>query len=403
MEALSEEVRRLAKSGDEKTRKNILDELSALSASIESPDDSVQRFTFYNMQLAAIRTAIDLKLFELPSENESPLTVNQISDKTGATPVFVGRILRYLASYYAVQEVDKDLFTSSNISKTFSQPGFQAAIGHLFNNAGPSIQEFPAFMKENNYPDIQDNVKTPFQKSMNTDLPAFMWLQGHPENRDFFNLHMKCNRAGMPTFLDVFPVLEKATELNPERALFVDIGGGIGQQAIAFKEKYPELEGRVIVQDITLATADAIQHPGVEAMPYDFFSPQPIKGRYVWIFYIMIMSVRANQYYAAGAKFYYLRNIFHDWPDHKCREILKNIIDAMAPDSYILIDDMVLPNVSVHWQQAQLDMLMMVALAARERTQEQWDQLVESAGLKVKKVHTYTESLKDSIIEVVTA
>ncbi|KAJ5709200.1 O-methyltransferase B [Penicillium malachiteum] len=333
------------------------------------------------MQLATIRTAIDLKLFELLSANESPLTVDQISSQTGANPVFIGRILRYLESYYAVQEVDKDFFTSSNISRTFAQPGFQAAVGHLFNNAGPSIQEFPAFMKENNYPDIQDNVKTPFQKSMDTDLPAFMWLQGHPENRDFFNLHMKCNRDGMPNFLDVFPVLRKATNLRPERALFVDIDGGIGQQAIAFQEKYPQLEGRGIVQDITLAAADTIQHPGVEAMAYDFFSPQPIKG----------------------AKFYYLRTILHDWPDHKCREILKNIINAMAPDSYILIDDMVLPNFAVHWQQARLDMLMMVALGARERTQEQWDQLVESAWLKINKVHTYTENLKDSIIEVVTA
>ena len=84
-------------------------------------------------------------------------------------------------------------------------------------------------------------------------------------------------------------------------------------------------------------------------------------------------------------------------------EILQNIKDAMAPDSYILIDDMVLPNVGVHWQQAQLDMLMMAALGARERTQEQWNQLLQSAGLKINKVHTYTESLQDSIIEAVAA
>lgn len=42
-----EEVRRQAKAGDEKTRKDILDSLSKLYASIESPDDTVQRFTFY--------------------------------------------------------------------------------------------------------------------------------------------------------------------------------------------------------------------------------------------------------------------------------------------------------------------------------------------------------------------
>ncbi|PYH30554.1 O-methyltransferase [Aspergillus neoniger CBS 115656] len=381
MEALVEEVRRQAKAGDEKTRKDILDSLSKLYASIESPDDTVQRFTFYNMQLACIRTAIDLKLFELLTQADGPLTVDQLSESTGANPVFMGRLLRYLASYHAVQEVAKDTFTASNISRTFSQRGFQAAVGHLFCNAGPSIQDLPAFLKENGYPDIQDNVKTPFQRVMNTELPAFLWLQEHPENLAFFNEHMQANRFGMPTFLDVFPAPDKASETSADRALFVDIGGGFGQQAISFREKYSKLEGRVIVQDLAPTTANATQHPGVEFMAYNFFTPQPVKG----------------------AKFYYLRNILHDWPDHKCVEILQNIKDAMAPDSYILIDDMVLPNVGVHWQQAQLDMLMMAALGARERTQEQWNQLLQSAGLKINKVHTYTESLQDSIIEAVAA
>ncbi|PWY91774.1 S-adenosyl-L-methionine-dependent methyltransferase [Aspergillus sclerotioniger CBS 115572] len=345
MEALAEE--------------HILDSLSKLYASIESPDDTVQRFTFYNMQLACIRTAIDLALFERLTQTDSPLTVDQLSESTGANPVFMGRLLRYLASYYAVQKVAKDTFTASTISRTFSQRGFQAAVGHLFNNAGPSIQELLAWLKENGYPDIQDNVKTPFQRVMHTELPAFLWLQQQPENLAFFNKHMKANRFGMPTFLDVFPTLEKTTGLSADRALFVDVGGGFGQQVISFRDKYSQLEGRVIVQDLAPTTANAVQYPGVEFMAHDFFTPQP------------------------------------------CLEILKNIKDVMAPDSYILVDDMVLPNVGVHWQQAQLDMLMMAALGARERTQEQWTELFQSAGLKINQVHTYTESLKDSIIEVI--
>ena len=80
---------------------------------------------------------------------------------------------------------------------------------------------------------------------------------------------------------------------------------------------------------------------------------------------------------------------------------MQNTIDALAEDSLILIDDMVLPNVGVHWQAAQLDILMMTTLAARERTQDQWYQLLEKAGLKVNSISTYTSSLKDSIIEVV--
>ena len=96
-----------------------------------------------------------------------------------------------------------------------------------------------------------------------------------------------------------------------------------------------------------------------------------------------------------------MRNVLHDFPDEKCRVILQNLKVAMGKNSAILIDDMVLPNMGVHWQATQLDMTVMAGLAAMERTRDQWDALIATAGLKVKKIHTYTESLLDSIIEVV--
>ena len=207
------------------------------------------------------------------------------------------------------------------------------------------------------------------------------------------------NRVGMPTFLDVFPVSEKATNLSPERALFVDIGAGYGQQAIAFKQRYPQLEGRVIIQDLAPSLEHAMEHPGVEKMAYDFFSPQIVQGMESDT--LGVPTTKQLTFKMTGAKFYYLRNILHDWTDRKCQEILQNILDAMAPASYILIDDMVLLNEGVHWQQAQLDMLMMASLGARERTKEQWYSLVEGTGLIVNKVHVYTASLQDSIIELV--
>jgi demethylsterigmatocystin 6-O-methyltransferase len=96
-----------------------------------------------------------------------------------------------------------------------------------------------------------------------------------------------------------------------------------------------------------------------------------------------------------------LRNILHDWPDAKCREILQNIVSALGPDSVILIDEMVLPATGVHWQATQLDFTMMTALASMERTEEQWHALLDSAGLKAQKMYTYTLSLRDSIIVAV--
>jgi demethylsterigmatocystin 6-O-methyltransferase len=96
-----------------------------------------------------------------------------------------------------------------------------------------------------------------------------------------------------------------------------------------------------------------------------------------------------------------MRNIIHDYPDERAVDILKNTIAALGPDSVILIDDMVVPNTGAHWQATQIDMIMMTSLAAKERTRDQWDTLVEKAGLKINKIYTYTASLQDSIIEVV--
>ena len=98
-----------------------------------------------------------------------------------------------------------------------------------------------------------------------------------------------------------------------------------------------------------------------------------------------------------------MRHIIHDYPDEKALRILQNTKAALGPDSVILIDDMVFPNAGVHWQATQFDLVMMTALAALERTQDQWGSLIQKAGLKINKVYMYTTSLQDSVIECVPA
>ena len=93
--------------------------------------------------------------------------------------------------------------------------------------------------------------------------------------------------------------------------------------------------------------------------------------------------------------------MLHDWPDDKCRLILRNIISAMGPDSVILIDEMVLPDTNVHWHTTQIDLTMMSALASMERTRSQWAALLGSVGLKIADVYTYTPSIYESVMRVV--
>ena len=96
-----------------------------------------------------------------------------------------------------------------------------------------------------------------------------------------------------------------------------------------------------------------------------------------------------------------MRHIIHDYPDERALPILKNTIAALSSDSVILIDEMVLPNMGVHRYATQIDLVMMASLASMERTREQWDSLLEKAGLKITKIYTYKASLGNSIIECV--
>lgn len=75
-----------------------------------------------------------------------------------------------------------------------------------------------------------------------------------------------------------------------------------------------------------------------------------------------------------------MRNIFHDWPDHSCVEIMKHIADAMVPGySKLLIFEWILPARNVPLYPAQLDISMMALFSGMERTEEQWIALLSQA------------------------
>lgn len=96
-----------------------------------------------------------------------------------------------------------------------------------------------------------------------------------------------------------------------------------------------------------------------------------------------------------------MRTVLHDYPDAKCLAILEKLVAAMGPDSYILIDDIIIPDTGAHARTTEMDYIMMTTLAAMERTREQWDALLEAAGLEVLQRVTYLEDTAESIQVVV--
>jgi hypothetical protein len=198
-----------------------------------------------------------------------------------------------------------------------------------------------------------------------------------------FNVTMAMNKSGEEaTFVASYPATEKLRIDDPERVLFVDVGGSLGHQTKKFAEAYPELTGKLVVEDLEDVVKSATDLPEkITKVAHDFFKPQPEAVR--------------------NAKAYYLRYILHDWPEKQAKVILQNIVDVMADDSVVLINDMVLPEHGLAPFEVKMDWHMM-QLGSLERTEKQWRALAESCGLEVKDIWWETESVgRRGLIECV--
>lgn len=128
------------------------------------------------------------------------------------------------------------------------------------------------------YVNPTNELKTVFQQAWGTSLHHFSWFAEHPEALQYFNDFMALRRQPDISWLSVYPVEKEAAGCDSARPVYVNIGGGIGHQCAQFKDKYPALAGRVILQDLPHSISNALHTPGVENMAHNFFDPQPIKG-----------------------------------------------------------------------------------------------------------------------------
>lgn len=236
----------------------------------------------------------------------------------------------------------------------------------------------PDFFQANGYQDPKDARYGPFSFAYQCEGTTYFDFLNRPENERMataFNETMALQKSGEEaTFVSSYPVSERLRIDDPERVLFVDVGGGVGHQLAKFRARADGLPGKLVLQDLPAVIAQADSLPeGVFKVGHDFFQPLPD-------------SVR-------DAKAYYLRMILHDWPQTQANIILKNIVDVMAKDSVVLIHEIIMPETDVPSFEAMMDWHMM-NIGALERTEEQWRLLVDGVGLEIKGIWREEQGLK---------
>ncbi|KAL8667336.1 MAG: hypothetical protein Q9168_007294 [Polycauliona sp. 1 TL-2023] len=362
---------------DERSRLKLQDNLRGAAENMETPNDTMLRLFNANLEVTVAKVGVDLGLFKALAATDGSLSVDDFVAKTpGADPILLERLFRYLASVRMITETGKGLYAANQVSVSLADESIEGSLQYIFNIGNPVYQSLPTFLSTQNF-QTDTRGKFAWHDSHNTDLDFFPWAKQHPQQLSYFQKLMSVPRDG--EWFDVVPFSTDPATCQPDQAYFVDIGGNIGHQCRRLKAKYPSLPGRIICQDLpeTISSAPPVGE-GVEMMPYDFFTEQPVKK----------------------AKFYYLRTVLHDWPDVKAEEILRHVVDAMGPDSKILIDEMVLPNTGVHWWSACLDLHMYAMLGAMERNVDQWEELLKKCGLRIVETRTYMPVMRNSVLVV---
>lgn len=108
---------------------------------------------------------------------------------------------------------------------------------------------------------------------------------------------MGAQREGVRTWLDAFDVENEIigqaeAQADTERPLFVDVGGGSGQQCQALRARVPDLKRQIVLQDLPQVVALAGKLKGVEVMAHDFWCEQPVKGALI-CYPLFLMSLHA--------------------------------------------------------------------------------------------------------------
>jgi SAM-dependent methyltransferase len=282
----------------------------------------------------------------------APQTVEVLAEQTHTRRDALSRVLRALASVGIFSEDIHGKFSLTPLADLLRSdvPGSQRSIAILM---GAEFYQ--------SWGELLHSVRTGepgFHKRFGA--PFFRYMEEHPDRHGIYDSAMTGVHGG-----ETEPMLD-AYDFSSFRTV-VDVGGGNGLALAYILKRHPAIQGTLFdlpaVADRArsgMSRTDVSSRIRIEGG--DFFSGVP-----------------------AGADAYILRHIIHDWEDQDAMAILRECRKAMKPDSKILIVEMVIPPGNEPGFGKWLD-IMMLLVAGRERTQEEYDGLFSKAGLTMTRV-----------------
>jgi hypothetical protein len=354
----------------------IVQKARAFIATAQSPMDFAMATTNTVIGAAVVRTLMGLGALQaMPIPDGA--TAQHVAQITGAQESLVERLLRNAVSVgFLTLDVQGATYKHTHLSMPWAQP--QSLCFDMFTFCYDSCLAPLILLPDWLNHDNPDCPSEPTGGNAGTHNPltyrhgtegksVFETLAQQPDALAVFGRVLKA-AANLKPFVGLYP-WGRLAGTDPQRPLFVDIGGGPGHAIAAILAAHPNLSASgFILQELPKVIDSAKQFlpASVQLQSHDFFTLNPVKG----------------------ARVYHFRACLHDWSDEICVRMLKCVVPAMAPDSRLLIAECLLPSDprdDVGGLMGFQDMAMM-CLGGKERTEEGFERIVKEAGLVVEKI-----------------
>ncbi|KAK6844449.1 hypothetical protein PG995_014559 [Apiospora arundinis] len=273
----------VSKNEDDQARWRLAEAASKLSISLEKPLDTLRRYGYIHLQSPMAFIGVDSGIFGALAAEPRQFTSAELAQKTGMDPGFLMRLLRYYQALNMICQTGNDHYQANNVTRVLGDGYYGDILRFSHNIMAPASLRLPELLQEMQYGDPTGRTPTAWNAAFGTDQHPFAWFAENPWAKELGLTHMKIQREGRPLCFDGLDFAHQFGQATTDSTpLFVDIGGSMGPQSVAFRQRYPNLAGRVIVQDrpevIEKANVALADWPSIEAEAHDFFTPQTIHG-----------------------------------------------------------------------------------------------------------------------------
>lgn len=279
----------------------------------------------------------------------APRTVADLTAATSTHEPTLARLMRALAVLGVYEQDVEGRFSNTELGELLrsdvpgSMAGWAAFIGRP-----PEWQAWSSLL---------DSVRTGENAFTAVHgMPVWEYRRQRPTEQEAFDRSMTSNSSG------VAKAVVEAYDFGRFTTI-ADVGGGVGALLAAVLERYPAVHGLLYDQpEVVVSAGEIFEQAGVadrfEKSAGSFFDSVP-----------------------PGADAYILKAIIHDWPDAESIAILRRCREAMRDDAVVLVVEQILGEGVDPVHTAFSDLNMLVGPGGKERTLDEYREVLASADL----------------------